>query len=252
MMKRYFLLILIFVLTARFASATDYIYEFMKANEFYEKGQYNEAIDMYNGILKSGKHSAELYFNLGNANYKNGSLAQAIVAYERAQRLDPADEDIRHNLTLAYTKTVDKIPVAEPFFLYALIDELACKLSAPKWAFVQLFFLIGAVLLMLVFTFSKFPNLRKNAFYGALGLFGVSVIVFFMALHVHHKMNVQEGVIVTDIADVKAEPSENSTKLFNLHAGTKVSVSETNGAWYYVKLSGDKKGWVYSSKLEML
>jgi tetratricopeptide (TPR) repeat protein len=252
MMKKSIFLLVIFALVVRLASATDYIYEFLKANEFYEKGQYNEAIDVYNGILKAGKHSAELYYNLGNAYYKDGNLAQAIVAYERAQRLNPADEDIRHNLALAYTKTVDKIPVAEPFFLYAFIDELACKLSAPKWAFVQLFFLIGTVLLMFVFTFSKFPNLRKNAFYGALGLFGISVLVFFMALHVHHKMNVQEAVIITDIADVKSEPTENSTKLFNLHAGTKVNVSEMNGAWYYIQLSGDKKGWVYSSKIEML
>lgn len=252
MMKKQFLFFLVFIGISRLSLATDYIYEFIKGNELYERGQYVEAAELYRGILKAGKHSPELYYNLGNAEFKSGNLAEAIVAYERAHRLDPGNEDIQHNLVFAHARTVDKIPVEESFFLYEYIDIMASAMSAAKWAFVQIAFMLIALIFIAIYTFSKSQNTRKYSFYGALGLFGVSIFVFFLALHVHHKMNVAEGIVITDIADIKAEPSDQSTKLFNLHAGTKVKVQETNGAWYYIKLSGDKKGWIYSSKLELL
>ena len=38
---------------------------FEKGNDLYQKGKYEEAISSYESIAKSGKQSAELYFNLG-------------------------------------------------------------------------------------------------------------------------------------------------------------------------------------------
>ena len=43
---------------------------FEEANGLYNSGKYAEAIDKYESILGSDIHSTELYFNLGNANYK--------------------------------------------------------------------------------------------------------------------------------------------------------------------------------------
>ena len=40
---------------------------FKTANKHYKAGNYENAIDLYTKILKSVEHSAELYFNLGNA-----------------------------------------------------------------------------------------------------------------------------------------------------------------------------------------
>ena len=61
--------------------------DFEKANELYKAGAYSEAIDMYNSVLAQGYTSAALYYNLGNAYFKQGELAQSILAYERALRL---------------------------------------------------------------------------------------------------------------------------------------------------------------------
>ena len=56
---------------------------FEKANTLYNDGKYAEAIDNYNEILKSEKHSADFYFNLANAHYKLNNIAPSIYYYEK-------------------------------------------------------------------------------------------------------------------------------------------------------------------------
>ena len=75
--------------------------EFDSGNKFYENKDFESAARMYENIRSQGFESAELYFNLGNAYFKQGKLGEAILNYMRAQRLNPSDEDIRHNLEFA-------------------------------------------------------------------------------------------------------------------------------------------------------
>ena len=51
-------------------------------------------------ILRTGE-SADIYYNLGNSYYKIGDIAKAILNYERALILKPANKDIRSNLEIA-------------------------------------------------------------------------------------------------------------------------------------------------------
>jgi tetratricopeptide (TPR) repeat protein len=86
-------------------------------DEAYGKGNYQQAINDYEQLLKQGV-SAEVYYNLGNAYYRSENITKAIINYERALLLSPGDEDIRFNLQLARSKTIDKItPESEMFFV---------------------------------------------------------------------------------------------------------------------------------------
>ena len=60
-----------------------------QGNHFYQKQQYDKAIESYSKVLNEGYESAELYFNLGNAYYRKGSLGYAILNFERALKLSP-------------------------------------------------------------------------------------------------------------------------------------------------------------------
>src|SRR5688500_8636546 len=75
--------------------------DFESANRLYEKGDYAGAAAGYQSVVQSGKASAEVYFNLGNAHFKNGQIGKAIASYRRAQELTPRDPDIRANLNFA-------------------------------------------------------------------------------------------------------------------------------------------------------
>ena len=74
----------------------------------YVRQQYQQAIADYEALLKKGV-SADVYYNLGNAYYRTDNITRAVINYERALLLSPGDPDIRVNLQLARSKTIDKI-----------------------------------------------------------------------------------------------------------------------------------------------
>ncbi|HZE89941.1 MAG TPA: tetratricopeptide repeat protein, partial [Verrucomicrobiae bacterium] len=86
--------------------------KFAAGNAAYERGAYLEAITIYQELEHEGVGSAALEYNLGNALFKAGRLGPAILAYERAARLDPKDADARANLEYLRTLTIDRIPEA--------------------------------------------------------------------------------------------------------------------------------------------
>ena len=82
---------------------------FNRATDAYNDGDYPKAIEYYTGILENGQHSAELYFNLGNAYYKLNQIAPSIYNYEKALLLSPNDPEIKNNLAYAQNMTLDAI-----------------------------------------------------------------------------------------------------------------------------------------------
>ena len=80
-----------------------------RANERYERGEYAEAAQQYEALIDRGYGGASVYFNLGNAYLESGDLGRAILSYLRARELAPRDSDIRANLDLARSMTVDRV-----------------------------------------------------------------------------------------------------------------------------------------------
>jgi len=66
-----------------------------KAAAQYKAGQYEKAAQTL-----QGQESADARYNLGNAYAKQGQYPQALAAYEQALKLDPHNEDARHNKEL--------------------------------------------------------------------------------------------------------------------------------------------------------
>ena len=83
-----------------------------EAERAYREGEFAEAVVAYEAIIAQGMESAELYYNLGNAYFKQNNLGRSILFYNRAQLLNPSDEDVRHNLMYARTKTKDNIQLS--------------------------------------------------------------------------------------------------------------------------------------------
>ena len=120
MKKIVFFLLVQFVTLGAFAQEAT----IKEAEVAYTKEDYGKAIELYEGLLKTHGESAEIYYNLGNAYYKENKIAPAILNYERALLLDPGDGDIRFNLQLARQKSVDKIEPVGDFFLHRWFDKV--------------------------------------------------------------------------------------------------------------------------------
>jgi tetratricopeptide (TPR) repeat protein len=79
------------------------------AHQLYESGQYAKAAEAYQQLVDQGYSDAALFYNLGNAYFKQGDIGRAILNYRRAERLHPRDPDTRANLELARSLAVDQI-----------------------------------------------------------------------------------------------------------------------------------------------
>ena len=80
MKKIVFFLLVQFVTLGAFAQEAT----IKEAEVAYTKEDYGKAIELYEGLLKTHGESAEIYYNLGNAYYKENKIAPAILNYERA------------------------------------------------------------------------------------------------------------------------------------------------------------------------
>ena len=222
-----------------------------EADSAYVRGEYQQAIADYEALLKQGG-SAELYYNLGNAYYRTENITKAVLNYERALLLSPGDRDIRFNLQIAHSKTIDKIvPETEMFFItwyHALVNLM----SVDAWARVALISLTLVIMLLLVYLFASRLWLRKIGFFGGILLLAVFVLSNIFAWQQKQNLLFRKGAIVTaPSVTVKSTPAKNGTDLFILHEGTKVNITDGSmRGWLEIRIADGKEGWIERNKLE--
>src|SRR5271169_6740835 len=86
------LLVWLLGLSGAFASPSD---DFKAANQLYNDGKFAEAAAAYEKIEPKTAH---VYYNLGNAWFRQNRLGLAVLNYARARQLAPRDPDIVANL----------------------------------------------------------------------------------------------------------------------------------------------------------
>lgn len=225
---------------------------FEKANTLYAKGQYKPAIDAYKEILGAGYQSATVYFNLGNASYKDGDLPEAILNYEKAHRLAPGDDDINFNIRLANSKTIDKIDEAPEFFLSKWWKGFILNYSADGLATTAIVLaLIGSALLIWYF-FAIASGIKKVAFFSSMIFFFVAIATIIIAVsQVSYFDSNRQAIVFTSSVDVKTSPAEAVSTAFVLHDGTKVNVLGNNGGgWLKIKLANGNEGWIKTANVK--
>lgn len=224
-----------------------------RADSAYAQEHYQQAIADYEALLKSGV-SADLYYNLGNAYYRTDNITKAILNYERALLLSPGDDDIRFNLQMARSKTIDKITPQSEMFFVTWYHSLVNLMSVDAWARTALFTLAIAIVLVLLYLFSDRMWLRKLGFFGALALVIVFLLSNLFAFQQKHKLTHRTGaIVITSAAAVKSTPSKNGTDLFILHEGTCVTMTDQSmREWKEIRMADGRKGWIETRQIETI
>jgi tetratricopeptide (TPR) repeat protein len=231
--------------SALFAQTT-----FEQANAAYADGRYEDAAAGYEALLAEAP-DATLYYNLGNARYKQGELAQAILNYERALRLKPNYKDAKYNLVFAQSRITDNI-AEQDFFLLAWTRAVRNFLSEHTWWVLSIMLFILALVGLLLFLLGREPWLRKTAFHTAWIALLFSLIAGLNAGSLHQRDTLRNEAIITQgIVNAKSSPDRSGTDLFTVHEGTKVTIRETLGEWSNVRV-GSNEGWIRSSCLERI
>lgn len=220
------------------------------AQKTYEKQEYKAAITYYEKILAGGQSSANLYYNLGNAYFKDNQLGKAIYNYEMAKKLKPGDDDIQSNLKLANSKTIDKIEAKENFLAGAIKSGIYGFTSTTGWAWLSIGAVVFALLCGGLFVISTRLFFRRLFFW--LAMLGALkfVIVFSIGYASLHNLNKKTQAIVTaQVVQVLNAPNDSGKSKFSLHEGTKLTVLSTNDDWTSVQLANGNEGWIKTNEL---
>ena len=232
-----------------FASGTDDLWD--SANEAYASGNWQQALDGYQAIEDAGYQSSDLYFNMGNAHFKAGDNARAILYYERALKLDPGNVDAASNLAVANQFTLDKIEAVPDFFLAEKVHDFGHLLSADGWAVLSLAFLAVVAVLMLAFRTLRSGRNRKVSFICAVIVLLLSAVSFIYSLSMKKNVTVTEcAVVVSPVSSVKSSPSDGGNAIFVLHEGTKVKLLDSVGDWTRIEIADGRQGWLSTSTIE--
>ena len=220
---------------------------FVKANTAYESQSYEQAIGLYRSLIDSGYSSGPLYYNLGNAELRAGSLGRSIVAYRQATALLPRDGDLAANLKYARDSTKDDLggytrPMAETIFFWHKglgVSELAMGvlvINAFWW------------ILLVVKLYLRENEILLWATRGSLVLLlalGSSLIV--------RVISPDEVAVVQPMeVSIYSGTSNQSTVLFKLHEGSELKVVEASEDWIRVSLPDDKQGWLPSTDVAIV
>lgn len=224
---------------------------FADANAQYAEGNYAEAATQYEQILQE-QPTAEVYYNLGNAYFKQGELAQSILAYERALRLKPSFKDAKHNLQFAQSRIIDNIEDTQSFFLSNWLKTIRNALSQRVWMVGSIILFVMALVGLFLFAFSQTLWLRKTAFYCSVIALVVSVMACANAGSLYQRDTQRSEAIITQgIVNAKSSPDRSGNDLFTVHEGTKVEIHEVIGDWCCVHV-GNNIGWMPLEYLERI
>ncbi|MBO4977707.1 MAG: tetratricopeptide repeat protein [Muribaculaceae bacterium] len=257
---KYLLLIIAIVGAALGATAQSAA---QRADSAYNKEDYRLAISLYNEDLATNGPDAQVYYNLGNAYYRNDNLGRAVLCYERSLRLDPTDADARHNLEFVRSRIQDR-PEDDTSFLAALHHNILGSATANAWAWIALTLFVLFLGAAALYIFSPGVAVRKAGFFGGIVLlfvFGYSLYVAIDSAAIARSHNYAVVTAPSTILSSSPRPSRTSAdRVVSIHEGTTVEIVDSvatpddpqSPMWYNVKVNNATRAWLRASDVERI
>ncbi len=226
---------------------------FKEGNTLYNDANYEEAIKKYETIISNGKHSAELYFNLGNAHYKLNHIAPSIYYYEKALQLRPNDKEIKNNIAFARNMTIDDIDTIPEVGFSKFVNGISKSFTFERWAVISIVLVMIFVILFLTYYFTSSSTKKRMTFIASMASIILAALALSFAFHNFElKEKDQPAIVFAQESLVKSEPNFRSNEAFKLHEGTKVQILDTVNNWKKIKLADGKTGWIPDSDIKLL
>lgn len=211
--------------------------EFARANRDYSEGRYQEAVEGYQSLVQSGRWSANLFYDLGNAWFRAGDFGQAILNYERALALDPHHPETVANLQLAR----DEARALE--LRRNWIDRYLDTGTTTQYSIAAAAAFWFALFLATRLFFSR----RRSA--GRVVLMALSLVVCAAAvLALYARETGPKGSDLAIVTGKKVEArlatADSASSVLALPPGSEIKILSERGDWIYAALPNDLRGWL--------
>jgi tetratricopeptide (TPR) repeat protein len=251
--KIFGLLAIMLVLFSSPSEANDPAYDFQKANELYQKQNYDSAAKIYEHLVGEGYSSAAVYYNLANCYYKLNNVSHAILNYERALKLNPDDDDILFNLKVAQLKVIDKIETVPEIFYVRWIKKISSLLTTDNWSWMVISCCWIIFVFAAIYVLSSTIIVKRIGFLMAVIFLFITIGVFLLSRESYSIQVLQKRAVVMSMSSyVKSSPGENNTDLFVLHEGTRMDILDSYDNWVKIRIANGSIGWVKSADIEQI
>lgn len=213
---------------------------FREANEAYSRGDYDQAIEKYEQITETAGYAPAVLYNLANSYALSGKPGRAILNYERALRLSPADSDIAGNLELI--KKEHGLFPQEP----STAERFFQILNLNQWTVLILLALI--VITSYLFAAMKYRFTRQ--FKISVGTCCFVLLCLGAAGTVFRYQDFNPSVVIAPDVKLLISPFASSASIGILPAGRLVYPQKSHGSFRYVVDEMERQGWIDSSLIE--
>lgn len=215
-----------------------------QANKLYEASEYQNALNIYHKIEKDYR-SPILFFNIGNCYFKITEIPSAILYYERSLKYDPQNENTLANLKQAHKYIADNIQELPRTAFSSSWNAFVKDKSINFWANLSIYLMIAGFLVLLL-AIIKVPDFVKK-FSTLLGTILIIAAFFTFNLARSAKNNIEKennAIVFTPKVDVMSAPKGDASRLFVIHDGLKVQITDETETWYEIKLANGEIGWI--------
>jgi tetratricopeptide (TPR) repeat protein len=219
--------------------------QFAKANQEYADGDFKAAIDDYEELVRSGRDTPNLFYNLGNAYFRKNDFGRSILSYERALALDPHHPEAEANLRIARdeARALELVPNRwERIFAFADENQYALAASISFW--------IG---IFLVATWV----LGRGRGRSAIALSILSLSIFVIAVGASYELSRGKNgrglaIVTGDKVEARLATADNANRVLILPAGSEIKIVSQRGDWVYAVLPNNLRGWIPSNSAEQV
>ncbi len=246
---KYFIILILFYSNA-FTQNIDE--NFFNANNYYNSSKYLKSINIYEVILTEGWESYNLYYNLGNAYFRQNMIGQAIWAYNKALKINPRNSDVNNNLEIVNARIKDRIILPDEFFLVKSYMNFKSSYNLNEWLIIGSITIFFSVILFLISKLYIFDNVILDRL--ILGLIILAMIEHGIILdRFFDESDNKIGIIIDNEVDTYSGPFYgDNTILFKVNEGTKVKINQSQNNWVEIILLDGNRGWVPLDKIRQI
>jgi len=244
----YIIMIVIGLCSGSALAGQDQVDQFVMANAAYTRGDYSQALTLYDEILAGGEVSGALLYNIGNTYFKIGDLGRAVLYYERALRYIPRDTDLQANYRYALSQRSQGLHLES-----GSVGERVSDVFIQMVTFEELCWIFAGLLFFLAFfhLWGLYRSWRGFLRAGSIGILIVLIFVVVLGIRLRLRHDLLGAVVLRDVP-ARFEPREDATVHFSVVEGERVDLMKKEKKWVKIKRFDDKIGWVQSHVVEKI